>query len=201
VAVGVWTDDPLNNRLVWVATNGGNSGATKPSQLSSLPQAGKQVNDGVVVWEARQARTPEEVANYVCANGISIAKISMADLKFRIDSVNGTATRSEPYGIPFAMVEGNKNKITVELWIDNQDNRIHLIRVNDVLALAFNDRYDYSTYTYKKYNILPDNWVPGGSPTYGTGLRVWNAAVRFYTAENYGQTVTGSDCGIGEWGR
>lgn len=200
VAVGVWVDNALNKRLVWVAAKAGVSGGTKPNQLMQLPALGNTVADGGVIWEARKAPTPEEVANYVCAKGISIPKISMSDMKFRIDSVNGKNTAGDPeYSLPFSMLQGEKNKITIELWIDDRNNRVHIIRVNDVLALAFNDSWKSG-----KYNILPKGWYPGGSSqSFSTGLRVWYAAAEFYTKENYGQTLTTSTHTqhMGEWGR
>jgi hypothetical protein len=202
VAVGVWVDDPLNERLVWVATRAGKSSSQdkKPEKLQKVAVLGDTVEEGVdgVKWEARKAPTSEEIANYVLDKGISIAKISMADLKFRIDSVNGGSGNAN-YSIPFVMLQNDgKNKITIELWIDDNNNRIHLIRVNDVLALVFNDRY-----LKGKYNILPNNWTPGGSQTFGTGLRVWNAAAKFHTAENYGQTLKKKNSAndLGEWRR
>ncbi|HMM20537.1 MAG TPA: hypothetical protein PKA10_07335 [Selenomonadales bacterium] len=199
VVAGVWVDNPLAARLVWVATRAGVSGTGKPAKLAASPAEGDTAVDGSVTWTAQKAPSSEQIANYVCANGISIAKISMADLKYRLDSVTGKAAKAEPYNVPFAMVQGTKNKITVELWVDKNGNRVHLIRVNDVLALAFNDRYAAG-----KHNIVPRDWEISRSVQLGTGIRIWNAAAEFYTAENYGQTVRDVykiNANYGLWGR
>ncbi|MBP2653922.1 MAG: hypothetical protein H6Q73_1491 [Firmicutes bacterium] len=186
VAVGVYMADALDNRMVWVAANAGKSGASKPAALSRVPPAGAIVTDGTVTWVAQAAPTSAEIAKAVVDGKISIAKISMADLKYRIDIVNGTSVDNSVYSIPFAMVAGNKNKITIELVADNQGNRVQLIRVNDVLALAFNDVY--SSY---KHNIIPKDWELSPTKTQlGTGIKIWNAAALFYTVDNYGQTVS-----------
>jgi len=129
----------------------------------------------------------------------------MADLKYRLDSVNGTSggpdqSLTDSYSLPFSMVQGNKNKITIELWVDNNNNRVQLIRVNDVLVLAFND-----SYASGKKNIMGQNWESSPSTTpLGSGLRIWNAAAEFYTVENYGQlswTSYTSSSNYGTWSR
>jgi hypothetical protein len=203
VAVGAWVSDALNNRLVWEATTAGVSNTSKPPQMSLVPLVGTTVKDGAVTWTVKAAPTPEAIAksilNYtLSSNRLSIAKISMSDLNFRVDSVNGTKKdQANPYSIPFAMIQGNKNKITIELWADNQGNRVHVIRVNDVLVLGFNDRAG------KTYDIIPAKWEL--NPTLdsrSTGIKIWNAAAEFYTSENYGQTMTykpTSNYGI--WGK
>jgi hypothetical protein len=187
VAVGVWTSDTMNTRMVWVATTAGISGSSKPLFLSYLPGSGATVADNNVIWKAQHAPTPEDVANSILTNdGFSVAKISMADLNFRVDSVNGTNSASEPYSMPFTMLQGSKNEITIELWADNKGNRIHVIRVNDVLALGFNDRAGTT-----KYNIIPKDWElsPASDPR-GTGIRVWEATADFFSSGNYGQTLS-----------
>ncbi|MBP2651775.1 MAG: hypothetical protein H6Q74_2600 [Firmicutes bacterium] len=187
VAVGVYLADALEDRMVWVATTNGVSGSSKPSALSSNPVAGATVADGTVIWTAQAAPTSVKIAQTVVDTGISIAKISMADLKYRLDSVNGSTTvASASYSVPFVMVDGSKNKITIEMVADNKGNRVHLIRVNDVLVLAFNDTYNAS-----KYNIIPAGWELNPTAVEkGTGLKIWGAAALFYTADSYGQTVT-----------
>lgn len=199
VAVGVWVDKPIDNRMVWVATVAGVSGSTSKLPTTS-PQVGDQViNDGGVTWTAQKAPTPKEVAKSILAKGsFSVAKISMADVNFRVNSVNGTTSRTDPYSVPFTMLKGSKNKITVELWADSNGNRIHIIKVNDVLVLGFNDKY-----VNGKINIIPENWElnPSAVPR-GTGLRVWNAKAEFYTTDNYGRTISTATSGeYGDWGR
>jgi len=213
VAVGVWVDDALNKRLVWVATKAGVSGGSKPSAMKSVPSVNATVKDGDdmegVTWTAQLAPTPEAVANsilsYVNTTRFSIAKISMADLKFRVDSVNGNAKdQTENYSTPFAMLQGKKNKITIELWADNLGNRIQIIRVNDVVALGFNDRYESTTVHKGKHNIIGKDWelTPATEDQRSTGIRVWNAAIEFYSSDNYGQTMTATTTSnYGIWGK
>lgn len=214
---GMLASNP-DNRLVYVAQNEGRSGSTP---LPVNPTAGQNYSDGEITWKVQKVRTAAEIAQYVVAKGISIVKISMADLKFRIDSVNGTVSRRDPFEIPFDMK--TKNKITIEMVVDNQGNRVHIIRVNDVLALAFNDVWRDPVNTYEK-NIIPQGWELDRTLPYqyrnstskrdlrkvvatsqlGTGLRVWNAVAEFYTAENYGQTVQviyTTSASFGVWGR
>lgn len=207
IAMGIGVNDALNNRLVWQATTAGVSASSKPSNMnitsSTLPAVGTTVQDGTVIWTVMAAPTPAAVANAILTNQVSIAKISMSDLNARIDSVNGSVAQTNPFNIPFSMIQGSKNKLTIELWADNLGNRIHVIRVNDVLALGFNDRAG------KSYDIIPANWElnPTLNPR-GTGIRVWNAAAEFYTADNYGQTVSNtttttstSTSNYGVWGK
>jgi len=200
VAVGVWVDESTTNRMVWKVTKAGISSKAKPSDLSSLPADGAVVNDGGVQWRAEAAPTAEDIANAVLTHsGLSIAKISMADLNYRVNAVNGTTEATEPYSIPFTMLKGSKNKISVELWADTNGNRIHLIHVNDVLVLAFNDRYDSA-----KKNIIDKDWEL--TPTAdgyqrSTGLRIWNAAAEFYSTDSYGQGMaTDVSAKYGIWG-
>lgn len=195
VAAGAYyADDPLNKRLLWVAVTAGKSSQKRPRAPGVV---GETIIDGTVKWEAQRVPTSQEIAKYVVDNDISVAKISMADLKYRLDTVNGTAAITEPYNIPFAMVKGSKNKITVEFLADKRGNRVHLIRVNDVLALVFNDRFASG-----KYNIVPEKWElrPGSADAkpMGTGIKVWSAAAECYTADNFGQTVRVAK--FGEWG-
>jgi len=201
VAVGVWVDKALSTRMVWVATQAGVSSGisttdttAKPTLLKSVPASGTTVVDGSVIWTAKLAPTPAEVAKAILSyqntagtSRFSIAKTSMSDLKFRVDTVNGSTAdiTNTYYSMPFAMIQGNKNKTTIELWADNLGNRVHVIRVNDVVVLGFNDR------SGKVHDIIPEKWelTPTADPR-STGIRVWNAAAAFYTAENYGQTTT-----------
>jgi len=220
VAVGVWVSDPLNNRVVWVAQTLKPGISTKnPTTLyykthtsSDYPAAGDSVTEyasngttPIITWTAVAAPTSAQIAQNVMNSGISLAKISMADLKYRLDSVNGTSggpdqSLTDSYSLPFSMVQGNKNKITIELWVDNNNNRVQLIRVNDVLVLAFND-----SYASGKKNIMGQNWESSPSTTpLGSGLRIWNAAAEFYTVENYGQlswTSYTSSSNYGTWSR
>lgn len=193
VGVGGGTN-ALKTRMVWVAKTAGVSNSTaKPTIMSSVPLTGATVSDGGVTWEAKPVPTPEEVAKSILNySPFSLAKISMSDLKFRVDSVNGTTPQDDPYHIPFNMLMGSKNKLTVELYADSLGNRVHVIRVNDVFVLGFNDRAGTT------HDILPANWElsPGSSPR-GTGLRIWQAAAEFYTVDNYGQSLNTS---YGTWG-
>jgi hypothetical protein len=210
VTTGAYVNDPIDKRLMWVAATAGVSGNSNPFPADAngnalQPQPGQEISDGGVLWIAQAAPTPLQVAETVLNSGISIAKISMADLNFRINSVNGTVPQNDPYGIPFTMLNGSKNKITIELWADNQGNRIHVIRVNDVVVLAFNDRYESYSQNPNYHAIIGQGWEqnPALDPR-GTGVRVWNAVAEFYTADNYGQTIqetytTNSSEGI--WGR
>jgi len=189
VAVGVWVDDAIDKRMVWVAQAAGVSGSSQPSQLSVVPTTGTTVTDNQITWVAQLAPTPEMVANSILNNNnFSIARISMSDLSFRLNAVNGTISSASnlPYSIPFSMVQGNQNKISIELWTDTNGNRIQVIRVNDVVVLGFNDRYASG-----KNNIIPQGWElnPSKYPR-GTGIRVWDAAAEFFTADNYGQTIS-----------
>lgn len=204
VAVGVWVDQPLTNRMVWVVSTAGISAVNKPSALGVQPSAGNTVRDGTVVWTAQAAPTDEQIANFILSNGISLAKVSMADVKFRLDCVNGTTagpdqSLTDSYSVPFSMLLGNKNKITVQFWADNNNHRVHLIKLNDVLVLAFNDSYDTSN--ANKHNIVPQGWELNPSLVQmGTGIRIWDGAAEFYTADNYGDTLMATT-NIGNWGR
>lgn len=210
LTAGTWVSD-WTTRLVYIASNSGTSGTTKPTFPTV---AGQTVKDGSITWTAQLAPTSVAIAQKVIANpGLQVVKISMGDLKTRLDAVNGTTAQSASlYTMPFSMT--TENKITIELVVDDLGNRVHLIRVNDVLALVFNDKYSTAT---GYYNILPQGWETSRSLSYpyvagttdlrvvaptsqlGTGLRVWNAVAEFYTMDDYGQGT--SIPGFGVWGR
>lgn len=223
---GTWVSDP-STRLVWVALNEGTSGT---AALSTPTAAGQQVSDGTgntkITWQAQAVPTSVQIAQAVVSNGIQIAKISMYDLQTRLNNVNGTTNNAAAlYVMPFKMT--NKNKISIELLADNAGNRVQLIRVNDVLVLAFNDTYQDATTNpanANKHNILPKGWELHFNDTYqyanvaasdttdlkkvvassrlGSGLRVWNAVAKFYTVDDYGQMIQSSYiANFGVWGR